>query len=222
MVTVQRAIQRALTAIRLAFRSRLTSLDSASNVQLAQLDALSGEQVQASELFQQFGFTSAPPTDTQCIVLPLGGKTAHSVIVATEHGSYRIKALTSGEVCIYNQWGASVTLKKEKIVQVDCDHFLVNATESVTMNTKTCTTNASESIAMDTKTWQALASTSTGFTSPTLAFGGVDGAAATASIDADLSTTGSITSDGDHVAGGISLMNHTHSGDSGGTTGTPR
>ena len=37
-----------------------------------------------------------------------------------------------------------------------------------------------------------------------------------------LHTTGAVTSDGDHVAGGVSLEHHTHPGDSGGVTGEPR
>ena len=80
-------IARALSRVRLGFRAVLTALDTSPSVQLLQADGLSGEQLQASEVFQHFGFTSAPPAGTQCIVLPLGGKSSHGVIVATEHGS---------------------------------------------------------------------------------------------------------------------------------------
>lgn len=37
----------------------------------------------------------------------------------------------------------------------------------------------------------------------------------------NLQVDGSINSDGDQVAGGVSTMNHTHTGDSGGRTGKP-
>lgn len=204
MQRMQSMINRALAAVRQPFRAKLTGLNSAPGVQLAQADALAGEQLQAAELFQHFGFTSAPPAGTQCIVLPLGGKTAHAIIVATENGAYRVQALQGGEVCVYNQWGASITLKKEKIVEVECDHFRVNAKESITM---------------ETKLWQATASTGTTFASPSLAIGGMGGVKAQASLDANLQTTGDVTSQGDHVAGGISLRHHHHPGDSGGVTG---
>ena len=69
--------------------------------------------LEAAELFQQFGFTSGVPAGSELIVLPLGGKTAHSVIVATENGAYRVQ-VGGGEVCVYNQWGAKITLKKKK------------------------------------------------------------------------------------------------------------
>ncbi|EGY27013.1 phage baseplate assembly V family protein [Desulfovibrio sp. A2] len=204
MQRVQAMINRTLATVRQAFRARLTGLDSKPGVQLVQAAALAGEQVQAAELFQHFGFTSAPPAGTQCILLPLGGKTAHSVVVATENGAFRVQALQGGEVCVYNQWGAKITLKKEKIVEVDCDHFRVAAKESITM---------------ETKQWQAMASEGTTFTSPSLDFGGMDGTRARATLDADLNTTGDVTSEGDHVAGGISLRHHRHPGDSGGATG---
>ncbi|NHZ46299.1 phage baseplate assembly protein V [Nitratidesulfovibrio liaohensis] len=150
------------------------------------------------------GFASAPPDGMRCVLPPLGGKAAHSVVVAAENGAFRVQALQGGEVCVYNQLGAKITLKKEKIVEVDCDHFRV----------------ARESIQMETKQWQATASEGTTFTSPSLDFGGMDGARARATLDADLNTTGDVTSEGDHVAGGISLQHHRHPGDSGGTTGT--
>ncbi|MGF7432096.1 phage baseplate assembly protein V [Pasteurella bettyae] len=40
-------------------------------------------------------------------------------------------------------------------------------------------------------------------------------------ITGNLQVNGKINSDGDQIAGGISTMNHTHTGDSGGKTGKP-
>ena len=40
-------------------------------------------------------------------------------------------------------------------------------------------------------------------------------------IKGDITLKGNITQDGDTVASGVSLVHHTHAGDSGGTTGTP-
>jgi phage baseplate assembly protein V len=98
---INACVQRALARIRLAFRAVLTALDTAPRVSLVQAEGLSSEQLQALELFQHYGFTSAPPPGTMCVVLPLGGQTAHGIVVATEHGAYRIKSLQSGEVAIY-------------------------------------------------------------------------------------------------------------------------
>lgn len=203
---IESRIRRALNALRLPFRARLTALNGAPGLQLAQGQALAGEQLQAVEMVQQFGFTSGVPAGSQLIVLPLAGRTAASVIVATENGSFRVQ-VGAGETCIYNQWGAKITLKNEKIIEVDCDHFIVKAKESIDMQTKT---------------WTAQASDGTTFTSPSLTFGGMDGATASAKLAANMDVQGQIVSTADQVAGGISQMQHTHPGDSGGTTGPPK
>jgi len=52
--------------------------------------------------------------------------------------------------------------------------------------------------------------------------GGYGGGRAVAAMDADVEQTGFFHSSGDHVAGGISLMTHTHTGCQGGSTGGPQ
>ncbi|SNR95220.1 phage baseplate assembly protein V [Humidesulfovibrio mexicanus] len=187
---VMRYVDRRFAGLRLAFRARLSTLGKGAAVQLAQAEALAGERLQAAELFQHFGFTSAPPPGTQLIVLPLGGSTAHSVIIATENGAYRVD-VASGEACIYSMWGDKVHLKQERIE----------------VETKTLHIKASQQVVFET---------------PSITMQGTGGGAAAATMTGSLHTTGAITSDGDHVAGGVSLEHHTHPGDSGGTTGEPK
>jgi phage baseplate assembly protein V len=130
---IMECVQRALAGLRLAYRARLTARADGAGVQLLQGDALAGETMQAAELFQHFGFTSAPPAGTQLIVLPLGGQSAHSVVIATENGSYRVD-VQSGEACVYNQWGDKIHLKQERI-EVETKTFQVTATEEVLFKT---------------------------------------------------------------------------------------
>lgn len=208
---IKDAIARALAAVRLPFRAVLGGLNGKPGVQLAQGDALNGEKLEAVELFQHFGLTSGVPAGSELIVLPLGGKTAHGVIVATENGAYRVQ-IGSGEVCVYNQWGAKITLKKEKIIEVDCDHFIVKAKEDVLMQTKNYTVQADAGVTYQT---------------PGLAYGGGTGCSRAAGrtvarITGDMHLDGEITTTGDQTAAGISTAHHTHRGDSGGTTGEPQ
>lgn len=186
---VMRYVERRLAGLRLGYRARLSALGKGAAVQLGQAEALAGETMQAAELFQHFGFTSGPPPGTQIIVLPLGGSTAHSVIIATENGAYRVD-VQSGEACVYNMWGDKVHLKQERIE----------------VETKTLHVKASDQVIFET---------------PSITMLGTGGGAAAATMTGSLHTTGAITSDADHVAGGVSLMHHTHPGDSGGTTGQP-
>lgn len=111
-------IRRALGGIRLAFRGVVSLVKAAGAVQMMQVEGMSGERLQDAELFQQFGFTSNPPAGTMAIVLPIGGKTAHGIVIATENGNLRLKGLASGEMAIYNQWGDHVILSSDRRMKV--------------------------------------------------------------------------------------------------------
>lgn len=123
---VDQRIRRALNGVRLAFRASLGRVNSAPEVQLAQGEGLSGEELQGNELMQHYGFTSVPLPGTGAIVLPVGGQTSHGIIIATEHGSYRLKNLKPGEVALYTDEGAKIVLKRGRLIEVDCDVFKVN------------------------------------------------------------------------------------------------
>ncbi len=113
---IQRAIDKAMGRVRTAFRAVLTAIDSTPPIQLVQADGLAGEQLQDNELMQHYGFTSVPLAGAQMIVLPVGGKTAHGIIIASEHVTYRLKALKDGEVAIYDDQGQSVYLTRGGVV----------------------------------------------------------------------------------------------------------
>lgn len=133
---IQRAIDRALGRIRTAFRAVLTNIASNTPIQLMQADALSGEQLQDNELMQHYGFTSVPLKGTQAIVLPIGGKTAHGIIIATEHTTYRLKGLKNGEVALYDDQGQSIVLTRGGIVIDGAGlPILIHNTPSVTADT---------------------------------------------------------------------------------------
>ncbi len=202
-------IARALSRVRLGFRAVLTALDSSPDVQLLQADGLAGEQLQASEVFQHFGFTSAPPEGSQCIVLPLGGKTAHSVIVATEHGSYRVQALKSGEVCVYNQSGAKITLKEQRVVEIEADTLKAVIKDDIDMTARRIRLRASERMGLYAPVWD---------------FGGdEDGADCEGVWRGNLHITKVSRADEDHITGNISLVHHVHrEHDGGGPTDPPK
>lgn len=105
----RRQAERAQAAVRQAFRGVLAGLDVERPVQLARrVDGLSGEKVPSVELFQHYGFTSSPPDGTQAIVLPLGGRTPQSVVIATEPAAGRFQLDARGESAMYCVPGGSV------------------------------------------------------------------------------------------------------------------
>lgn len=154
---VKRHIERALNSIRLGFRGKLTRNNSTSPIQLAKAAGLADELLQNVELMQQYGYTSNPPSGSECIVLPLGGRTGHGIIIATEHGTYRLKNLKPGEVALYSDEGDSIVLKRGRIIEVTTQTFRINATTAIELNAPSITGNASGSVSFNTPTVNASA-----------------------------------------------------------------
>ena len=214
---IEERIARALRGIRLPYRARLTARNDEPGVQLVQANALAGEQAQAVEMLQQFGFASGVPADSDLIVLPLAGRTSASVIIATENAAYRLK-VGPGEARMYSQEGAYIHIKAGRIIEVDCDELTINVKNNATLTAgQKVTIAAGSGIVLDTPL-----TTVTGNMTATGEKGDTVEMTANMNLKGNLSQTGSITSSGDHQAGGISLTGHTHRGDSGGTTSPPQ
>lgn len=210
---VTRCIQRVLTTIRQPFRAKLARITSKGGVMTAQLDGLAPETLQTLEVFQHYGITSVPPEGAMAIVIPVGGKTSHGIVMATEHSAYRMQALASGEVAIYTDEGASIVLKKGKIIQATCDDFQLDC--------KTCTIKARKSATVDTPQLTATQNTTvkgllTG--SGGMSLSGDNGSGAAASFAGNINhTSGTIASVSVKI-NGIEVDGHKHTtpdGDSG-------
>jgi len=207
---IDQRIGRALGRIRLALRVVLGNVNSAPGVQLADGSGLAGEEIKAAELMQHYGLTSRPPAGTQGVAIPLGGKTSHAVIVATEHASYRLLALETGEVALYTDEGAKIVLKRGKIIETDCEVFRVNcnvwevnAAARADFNTPVLT--ASEQAVVNAQL------TGKGG----LSLSNANGGGATAAI------TGTMQVTQDVIAAGVSQVHHRHPVDAFGLTDEP-
>ncbi len=155
----RREVDRALSGVRQGLRAVLQALNIGTKIQRVSGEGLAREQLEDMELFQDFGFTSAPPAGTEYIVLPLGGRTSASVVVATEHGAFRFMLDNQGESCVYNQWGDFAHFKKDRSIHV-------KAQEKVFVETKVYRVEASERIELVSPVFLAQASTSARFETP--------------------------------------------------------
>lgn len=70
------------------------------------------------EFMQHFGFVSVPPPATEVVTVPIGGSSAHRVVVAELDPLYRPKDLLPGEVAIYSMTGAKVHCKLDGSIMV--------------------------------------------------------------------------------------------------------
>ncbi|MDG6895034.1 phage baseplate assembly protein V [Volucribacter amazonae] len=182
-------------SLRQAFRGRINLVNSQDNIQKVQLSALADETLQDVEFIQHFGLTSVPPANSQAIILPLGGETSHSVVIATEHGSFRLKALQEGEVAIYDQSGSSVILKQGKLIEMHCENLIINASQKVQINSPLVETS-------QVLTAQGQINGNGG-----MAIQGGNGATFNGNIS---QSSGDYKTTGDVVANGKSLVNHKH------------
>ncbi|ASJ24163.1 phage baseplate assembly protein V [Laribacter hongkongensis] len=199
LADIDRRIGRALAGIRQAFRGVLRGTRGGKGSQLAQVDGLAGEPLPDLELFQQFGFTSNPPAGTAVVVLPLGGRTSHGIIVATENGAYRIGDLKPGETAIFNAFGDRFVFRDGRI-DGTTKAFRLVASEGMEFDTPTAQFTGAVTI-KDALTGRG-----------GMAISGGDGAR----------VEGSLHATGDVSAGDISLTGHQHDGDSGGMTSCPK
>lgn len=196
---VQKQIDRALSGVRQAYRAVISLCASDTPVQLAQVDGLAGETTPDVEVFQHYGMTSNPPSGSMAVVVPLGGKTSHGVIVATEHASYRITGLQPGEVAIYTDEGDSIVMRRGRIIDITTE--TLNITAATAVNIDTPTVNMTKRLNVQEQiTGQGGMSVSGG--------DGVE-------VDGTMKVSQDVT------AAGRSLVHHKHPGDSGGTTGEP-
>lgn len=203
---IEQRIARRLAGIRLAFRGVVGLVNANGPVQLVQGDALAGENGRDYELFQDYGYTSNPPSGTMKIVLPIGGKTSHGIIVATENARYRIKGLKSGEVAIYTDEGDSIILKRGRLIDVTTDTLRINAkvmevNAATKIDFKTPMVNCSEQV-----TVQHRINGNGG-----MAIENTNGTGAAATIEGAINQTGGgFSTDTDVTIQGRSQLHHKH------------
>ena len=125
-------------------RARLRGLVD-GKVQTTRAESLDDQAHDDAERHQDYGF-AGNPVDGQGLVMHVGG---HTIVVRMDRIAERPQ-LAAYEVSVWHKEGHRVTLKAGRLVQVDCDHLVINASQDVTINTATMTVHASEQVQLDT------------------------------------------------------------------------
>lgn len=120
-------------SVRQAFRG-IAARNSHKGAQIGvELQGLAGERV-SGELFQHYGFVSGPLPGAEYIVLPVGGKSAHAVVIASGDGRYRVE-VADGEVALYTDEGDRIHMKRGRLIEVITDTFVVKASTKIVLET---------------------------------------------------------------------------------------
>lgn len=106
-----RALQPVTTRVaNLISRGVVKRVDDAKKVQELQIDLLAGEVRDGIERLQQYGLTTVPDDDAECVVIFVGGRRDHGFAVAVDDRRYRPTGLQRGTVCLYDKAGSLVKL----------------------------------------------------------------------------------------------------------------
>lgn len=193
-----------------------------------QVEHQSGEVRQDVEHMEPYGFSSEPYTDKKTDAITFYTDESHELgfVMCVADRRFRVKSLKTGEVVIYDDKHRKIHLKREGIlidgvddpitittsndIIANCNNCNITCKSSANVNCGTSATVVAPSILLDGNV------TVTG----TLITGTKGGGAA--SFGGTVTAQGSIHSNDDVTSGSISLKNHIHTGDSGGSTSSPR
>ncbi|SDA18121.1 phage baseplate assembly protein V [Pseudomonas sp. NFPP10] len=129
---VREQVRRVMSGFRLPFRA-VAARNTHGKLIGVQMQGLAGEAV-VGEQFQYYGFSSAPLPGAEYIVIPVGGNSKHSVVVASEDGRYRL-ALKDGEVSLYTDEGDCVHMKRGRVIEIVTDELVVKARNKIQFDT---------------------------------------------------------------------------------------
>ena len=109
MKAVNEAISQRLKQIRQAFMGIVTL-----GGQTIQVQGLNGELLSETSVIQHVGFASRLPKGCRVVVLPMMGKTNRAVVIASDKAAVSV-VVEEGEICIYDQFGHKIWMKKDGI-----------------------------------------------------------------------------------------------------------
>jgi len=90
-------------------------IDDARGLQELQVSGLAGELLDLVERIQNYGFTSNPHSESDCLILNVGADRSRAIVIAVDDRRYRLH-LVNGEVAMYDDQGQAVKLLRTGIV----------------------------------------------------------------------------------------------------------
>jgi phage baseplate assembly protein V len=113
-------------------KSVLDSLEDTQGIQIVKVSLLQNE-TQEMERYQDYGFTSVPPQDSEGVCIFVGGNRENGVCIRMDNREFRLKNLGAGHVALYDKQGSKVHLKAngEIVIEGDNIKFGEAATEKI-------------------------------------------------------------------------------------------
>ncbi|VWX62608.1 phage baseplate assembly protein V [Sphingorhabdus sp. 109] len=152
MANLNRATKPLSDRIRMMIGRVLVRLvDDTKKAQSLQIELLDQESQEGVERFQNYGFTSNPHPGAEGLGIAVGGLRSHMVVIAVEDRRYRMKALETGEVALYDDLGNFIKLGRNKIeitavteAHVTAPDVTIDAEADCTITAGSCTINSDD------------------------------------------------------------------------------
>ncbi|WNJ96533.1 phage baseplate assembly protein V [Vibrio ruber] len=123
-------------------RTIQSAVDDALARQTMQVQALNGEVFSDVERWQQYGFTSVPPSGSEHLIVAIGGNRSNLASICAEDKTVRLSGKQRGDAAIYHLEGHFLRLTEARTFEVEGDtlHITVKkinitATESIEITT---------------------------------------------------------------------------------------
>ena len=94
-------------------RGVIALINDAPQAQELQLTLLADETADGVEHFQHYGFTSVAHPGAEAAVVFVGGARSHGIVVGVADRQYRLRAMSAGEVALYDDLGNVVKLGRD-------------------------------------------------------------------------------------------------------------
>lgn len=88
-----------------------------TKIQVYQVESFEDDLRDDVEKFQEFGFKSYAPVNSEVIMINVGGSNEHSVVISSEHREtlQKLEKLDEGDSMFYNKEGKYLHLKKKNL-----------------------------------------------------------------------------------------------------------
>ena len=183
---------------------------------------MNGETFADVELVQQYGFVSVPLAGADAVILPLGGRSAHGVVVAVDDARHRLADLQSGEVALYTDenstgGGHRIALKRDRKLELRGANLEAVASGAVAIEAgTTATIKAPNQVYLNTPLTTVSGNIATGGADKTFSSTGTWTHTGNVTINGNLTVAGNlqvngnINATGNIIDGGSNTNHHSH------------
>lgn len=119
-------IGRAVSRIASPLRGVLGTVSADGKGLVARYSARAGEELSDVELAQHFGWRSVAPSGLEAVAVPIGGSSAHLVIIGEIDRTTTPPSLIAGEAAIYSSGGATVIVRSDGSVEISGSSIKLN------------------------------------------------------------------------------------------------